>query len=58
MYQGGSHIDVTYKDHPEIEIVEYFRCSGFIWEPVSFYFTTYNALCFRNKKTTDNFQLS
>lgn len=35
MYQGGSHIDATYEDHPEIEIVEYFRCSGFIWEPVS-----------------------
>lgn len=42
MYKGGSHIDARFEQEGEgekgegEEIVEYFRCTGFSWEPEPF----------------------
>jgi hypothetical protein len=44
MYGGGKHLDVRYKDLESgaegVEVVEYYRCGGFEWEPVSRFLLT------------------
>lgn len=34
MYRGGVHVDEKFEGREET-VVEYFRCGGFVWEPVS-----------------------
>ena len=39
IYDGGKHVDAVYDDEGEEEqvgVVEYIRCEGFEWQPVSF----------------------